>query len=477
MKDTKTKTLRICLAVVSILLVCVLIVQGLFWAGVIKVNPGQQAAQVTQEPKETLEIKESAAQDAPRVFSAVGNLSHEGYQLEQVLVLSRHNIRSPLSGGDSMLAKITPHKWFEWSSNPSELSLRGGILETEVGQYFRKWLEEEGLFSENYHPEEGEVRIYANSKQRTIATAQFFAAGLIPTANVQIETHMAFDEMDPVFTPQLTFVSPNYNAAAEAQIWELYSDDVKGLEDNYALLSQVIDVEESEAWKDGSFTGFKVDDSEIILELNQEPGIKGSLKTGCSVSDALDLQYYEEADPVKAAFGHELTFEQWQEISAIKDLYGDVLFTAPLIAKNVAHPLLQEIESELKNDGRKFSFLCGHDSNVNSVLAALGTEEFELPGAIEAKTPIGCKLVFSRWKGQDGKSYMSVDLVYENTEQLRNAPILDKNIQPSIVPVHFSGLSSNADGLYAEEDFMNLLRSSIEAYDDITEEYSLAEAA
>ena len=44
-----------------------------------------------------------------------GSLSHEGYTLEQVVVLSRHNIRSPLSGGGSVLGMITPHEWFSWS--------------------------------------------------------------------------------------------------------------------------------------------------------------------------------------------------------------------------------------------------------------------------------------------------------------------------------------------------------------------------
>lgn len=477
MKDNNnSKVLRGWLIAVSAVLICVLIVQCLFWAGVIQVDHKTQEAQTqsqeTQEVQDVSETQQTAADNF-----AVGDLSHEGYQLEQVVVLSRHNIRSPLSGGDSLLATMTPHEWFDWSSKPSELSLRGGTLETEVGQYFRQWLEAEGLFPDNYHPEDGAVRIYANSKQRTLATAEYFVSGLLPTANTPIESHMEFDQMDPVFTPQLTFVSPEYNADAEAQIWELFADDVKNLEDNYALLADVIDVEESEAWKDGSFTGFKTDDSEIVLELNKEPAVKGSLKTGCSVSDALVLQYYEEPDPVKAAFGHELTYEQWQDISAIKDVYTDVLFSAPLIATNVAHPLLQEIESELKTDGRKFSFLCGHDSNVASVLAAMGAEDYELPGAIEAKTPIGCKMVFCRWKGPDGKSYMTANLVYENTEQLRTTPLLDEKVHPAIVPIYFSGLTANEDGLYAEEDFMNLLRNSIEAYDRITNDYSLAEAA
>lgn len=443
------------LAGVSVLLACAIVVQCLFFAGVIK-RPDKASADAT--------------------YDAVGSLSREGYTLEQAVVLSRHNIRSPLSGNGSVLGSITPHQWFDWSSNASELSLRGGVLETEMGQYFRKWLEAEALFPENYHPENGTVRIYANAKQRTIATAQYFVSGLLPTAKAEIETQTEFDQMDPVFSPQLTFVSPAYNAAAEAQVRELYSDEINGLADNYELLADVIDLEQSEAWKDGTVTELKTDDTELVLEPEKEPSITGSLKTACSVSDALVLQYFEEHDPRKAAFGNDLSDEQWKQISEIKDVYGDVLFTAPLIAVNVAHPMLSEIESELRSENRAFTFLCGHDSNVGSVLAALGVEKYELPGAIE-KTPIGCKVVFSRWRAADGSAYISVDLVYQTTEQLRNAPLLDLNRHPAAVSLRFSGLTANSDGLYAEEDFMSLLHGSIAEYDSLLETYAPEEAA
>ena len=69
---------------------------------------------------------------------AKNSLSHEGYFLEQVVVLSRHNIRSPLSSKGSALDTMTPHEWVEWSSKPSDLSVRGGTLETEMGQYLTR---------------------------------------------------------------------------------------------------------------------------------------------------------------------------------------------------------------------------------------------------------------------------------------------------------------------------------------------------
>lgn len=100
---------------------------------------------------------------------------HDKYQLKEVVVLSRHNIRSPLSTNGSALSKMTTHQWTNWSSAASELTLKGGVLETEMGQFFRKWTVSEGLFKENQVPSVDEVNVYANSMQRCIATAAYFS--------------------------------------------------------------------------------------------------------------------------------------------------------------------------------------------------------------------------------------------------------------------------------------------------------------
>ena len=94
-------------------------------------------------------------------------------------------------------------------------------------------------------------------------------------------------------------------------------------------------------------------------------------------------------------------------ISNIKDTYNDVLFTAPLVCINVAHPLLQEIGKELENDERLFSFLCGHDSNIASVLASLDVEDYAVPESIERSTPIGSKLTFEKWE-KDNEEYKGI---------------------------------------------------------------------
>lgn len=409
---------------------------------------------------------------------------HDDYQLEEMVILSRHNIRSPLSGNGSALGNLTPHTWFRWTSGPSELSLRGGQLETMMGQYFGQWLESEGVIKDKntYIPAEGEMRFYANSMQRTIATAQYFSSGMLPVANVTIEHKFAPSKMDPVFHPQLTFMSDAFRTQAMKEISAMGGQ--KGLqgindkvENNYRIIEKALDLKDSPAAKKDGLTKFRSDDLQILLELNKEPAMKGSLKQANSASDAFILQYYEEPDKVKAGFGHKLTQKEWEEIAGIKDVYGDVLFTAPSVAVNVAHPLLQEMSKELTVPGRKFTFLCGHDSNIASVLAALEAEEYDVPQSIEKKTPIGSKLVIEKFKGKDGKEYAALSIVYQTTDQLRDRTALTLDNPPMIYPIRLKGLKANSDGLYQLEDLQARFNKAIRAYDALPQDAPAQKAA
>jgi glucose-1-phosphatase len=233
----------------------------------------------------------------------------------------------------------------------------------------------------------------------------------------------------------------------------------------------VTDMNESEAYKSGKFGDLLTDKTTIQLEAEKEPAMDSPIKKATSVADALTFQYYEEADDKAAAFGHELTREDWLKLHSIVDAYVEVLYEAPLVCVNVAHPLLQELRDELTAEDRKFSFLCGHDSNIASVMAALDVEEYELPDTVEPKTPIGVKLVFETWKSGDGESYANVRLVYQSTEQLRGIIPLSLENPPMSYDVDFTGLERNADGYYRLDDVMGRLQSAIDAYDALVEKY------
>ena len=173
------------------------------------------------------------------------------YELKEVVVMSRHNIRSPLASGADY-QRVTPHEWFQWSSPGSQLSLRGGVLETEMGQFFRKWVVDAGLLPDNYRPEGDEVLFYANSRQRTFATAKYFSAGFLPFANVEITHKFEEDKMDPVFTPQFT----KMNDACRQQVLDEIQEKNGGpqawmtsVQPTLTLMEQVLDMAQSPAAK------------------------------------------------------------------------------------------------------------------------------------------------------------------------------------------------------------------------------------
>ena len=387
------------------------------------------------------------------------------YAREEMVILSRHNIRSPISGPGSVVSRITPHAWFDWSSVPGELSLRGGALEVEMGQFFREWLIGEGFIGKNAVPEAGTVRFYANSIQRTRATARAFAAGMFPMADIPVEQHTPLGTMDPVFNPVITKITDSFLAKAHAEIEAMGGLDAP-VKANYALLEKVLDMRKAPAATHDTLS-FSQFPSTIRFEVNKEPIMGGGLKMATSASDALTLQYYEEPDAVKAGFGHKLTLADWAALSGVKDWYQEMLFGVPSIAVNTSHPLLKELLSELRVPGRRFAFLCGHDSNIGGILAALRAEPYSAPLAIETKTPIGGKIVIQKFRGSDGRLYADLWLVYASAAQLRGLTLLSPSCPPMALPLHLRGLVPNADGLYLLSDLEQRFQEAITAYDSL----------
>ena len=385
------------------------------------------------------------------------------YELKEVVVMSRHNIRSPLSSGGAAYQRVTPHTWFAWSSPSSQLSLRGGVLETEMGQFFRQWVVSEGLLPENYRPERqrvgddtsgmsDEVLFYANSRQRTFATAKYFSAGFLPFANVEITHALAEDKMDPVFTPQFTKMNDAYRQQVIAEMQALHGGPqawMAAQQPTIDLMEEVLDMAHSPAALQGDTTHFWYDDVQFKIEKGDEPKMTGGYTLVNSVADALVLQCYESES--FAPFGHELTMEQWRAICEVKAVYDGLLFTTHAAAVNLAYPLVSRIREELNNSNRKFMFLCGHDSNLASISAALRFNLPETENALELHTPIGSKLVFEKWSN-GSEDFVAVNLVYQSVDQLQGRTLLSTDVPPMVLPVTVEGLTANDDGLYRLAD-------------------------
>ena len=192
--------------------------------------------------------------------------------------------------------------------------------------------------------------------------------------------------------------------------------------------------------------------------------MSGGYTLANSVADAMVLQCYESES--MAPWGHKLSLKQWRDICAVKEVYDRVLFTTHSAAVNLAYPLVSRIREELHHEGRKFTFLCGHDSNLASIGAALGLVYPETQQAMELHTPIGSKMVFEKWSNGT-EEFVAINLVYQPISQLQNRTLLSTEVPPMVLPITIDGLTPNADGLYRLSDLDARMAEAMAEYDAI----------
>ncbi|MCR5176760.1 MAG: hypothetical protein K6C05_07890, partial [Anaerovibrio sp.] len=127
--------------------------------------------------------------------------------------------------------------------------------------------------------------------------------------------------------------------------------------------------------------------------------------------------------------------------------------------------LLQEIDAALKDENRKFTFLCGHDTNLVMLLNVLGAGDYHLPETICFRSPIGGKLVFEVRQGKDGGQYIYPYVTYQSDSQLRHSTQLDLAHPPVRYAVNLEGIRKNDDGLYYYDDFFKCMEGAFSKYD------------
>ena len=386
----------------------------------------------------------------------------EGYQLQQVLMMSRHNLRAPLANNGSVLEQSTPNKWPEWDVPGGQLTTKGGVLEVYMGHYMREWLAEQGMVKSGECPPSDTVYAYANSLQRTVATAQFFITGAFPGCDIPVHHQEKMGTMDPTFNPVITDDSAAFSeqavAAMEKELSKLQ------LTDSYQLLEKIVNYKDSPACKEKQQCSLVDGKNTFSAKYQQEPGVSGPLKVGNSLVDAFTLQYYEGFPMDQVAWGEIKSDQQWKVLSKLKNGYQDSLFTSPEVARNVAKPLVSYIDKALVTDrtrAPKITVLVGHDSNIASLLTALDFKPYQLHDQNE-RTPIGGKIVFQRWHdSKANRDLMKIEYVYQSAEQLRNADALTLQAPAQRVTLELSGCPIDANGFCPMDKFDSVLNEAV----------------
>ena len=173
------------------------------------------------------------------------------------------------------------------------------------------------------------------------------------------------------------------------------------------------------------------------------------------------------------AWGKIDTPDQWKKLETIKNLYHETLFGSPAIAANAAKPLLTFIAGALDPKlastadqktahQAKLAVLVGHDSNIASLLAALKTQDYQLPGQYE-RTPISGTVVFQRWHDkQADKDLMKIEYVYPTARQIRNNVALSLKNPPERVTLHIEGCATDSQGFCPMTQFTQALQKDLQ---------------
>ena len=295
------------------------------------------------------------------------------YELDKVVIFSRHGLRSPLTAKGSELAKVTPYAWTDWSVEKGHLTHKGTILETYFGEYLNQWLTQQGLLTKALCESGEDIEVYTNSLQRTIATGQAMTAGAFAGCNVNIKHKMPIGEMDPVFNPIIRSDDPTFikKALSKIELDKTHSQ----LEKAYTLLSDVIDYSHSEKCIEDKQCEFFNDRGKLRITKDKEPSVSGTMRLSKNVVDALLLQYYEGV-PLDKIANHRIDSEQkWETLNQIKNDYQFMLRGDPFIASHLALPLFKYIQGDL-NGNNKITVLVGHDSNIIALLSSLGVKHY-----------------------------------------------------------------------------------------------------
>ena len=145
-------------------------------------------------------------------------------QLKQVIIFGRHGVRTPNLPNTALdTFSALPFPTFS-VPGVSALTVNGGINETILGGYFRLWLTQQGMLTGNDSADANFIYFRADDLPLITDTAKAFAVGMLPNANVTIDTYTP-PANDPLFSSVAAGVASIDYPTAVAAVQGRLGDD------------------------------------------------------------------------------------------------------------------------------------------------------------------------------------------------------------------------------------------------------------
>lgn len=345
---------------------------------------------------------------------AWANASHAAPpRVERVVLVMRHGVRAPI-GGEAPADTLTSDPWPAWPVPPEHLTPHGAQALQVLGRSDRRWLARLGALPSRECPAPGQVRIWTNTAQRTIASGQAFAQGLAPGCGLSVN-HRPVGEVDPLFEPLRAGAAPFDPTAAIASI-QAYTGGV----DRLATRLQPALDELDAVLGCGDAGGCSPRRPSQVRASADGRGVElsGPVRDASGTAQVLLLQYVEGLSPDGLRW-RAVKPDALKRLGALHAALFDVFTRPPYMTARQAGPLGRRLLEVLETPGiGGVDVFMGHDTNVTALAAALGVP-LDAPGYASGDVPPGGALVFMSLV--DGAGNRSVRLYYQtqSPNQLR----------------------------------------------------------
>jgi len=389
-------------------------------------------------------------------------------QLKFVILFGRHGVRTPNSQNRTLdNFAVQPYPVFPdvpgnpTDNAPSILTPNGAANETLLGGYFRLWLAQQGLLTGNDAADAANVYFHADAAPLIINTAQAFAAGLLPSAKVTVNS--VSQPPDPLFDPVDAGVAAlNQRTTVDAVNGRL-GNDPQALASAYsaelALIRSVLFNYPVSQTPAPPAPANKMDVTSIPITVgtgnSQLPVSLGGLTSVALAIDPLVMEYADGLPASEVAWG-QLNESQISQVFRVYDRLLDLEYRTPYMATQQASNLASHIvrslvqaatgdamTGTLASPAAKIVSLTASNFNIAG-LSGLFHLDWLLPGyQPDVAAPGGVLMFQLRQSTVTGEYLVRVAYVSQTMDQLRNQTPLSLAAPPPSAPVAIPGCTSD----------------------------------
>ena len=351
----------------------------------------------------------------------------------RVIVLMRHGVRPPTR------VVVIPdgyarEPWAAWDTAPGLLTAHGYRGEVLLGAYDRLMFADAGLLETEACPAPRQVRVWADTDQRTRETGRAWLEGLYPGCDIPVG-HSRGQRDDPLFAAIDLGVAGHdpamARAAVEARAGGALDGTMPAVGRAFERLDAILDC--------CSVTVCEEAGLEPDCALGQIPhrweatdpakriDFEGPLAIGGTAGQTVMLQYLEGKPMSEVGWGR-ATEADFILLSTIHAAEFELLSRTPYIADRGATPIMRTVLENFGDEtAPRLHALIGHDTNVGNVGGMLDLH-WRVPSYPRDNPPPGGALGFEVLSDASGARFVRAFYRSQTMDQVRELqPLGDAN--------------------------------------------------